>query len=1019
LDSIKKETVEEIGQAIKRVIKGEVRTDLVSRHLYSTDASIYHIEPVGVVLPKTTDELGAVVEILAASKSPVIARGSGSGLAGQAIGSGWVIDCSRWLDRLVEVDPEEQTAIVEPGLVLNAFNRELKKFGLQFGPDPASAERASLGGSLGNNAAGAHSICYGMFVDHILEVETILSDGSPAIFGETSIQYAQLKAQQASREGEIYRAALQIRENMAGEIKAHWPRTWRRASGYNLNYLLPWAPSGPTQWSLTQKDLPYPPVNEASINLAQLFAGAEGTLGLVRRMKLRLLRGPEQTVLLVLKYSNIVEACEAVPGVLEHNPSAVELIPHNLIQLAASIPAYASLVSVLKPLFENGKAPAAVLAVEFSGNHAGQLRKKALKLARQGACILAEEPEQQQKIWDIRKAGLGLFMSRAGDAKPWSFIEDLSVPVENLGRFVREMYRILDEYGVEGENYGHASAGCLHIRPVLNLKTVRGVEMLRAIAHDAVELTLSLGGAVSGEHGDGLARSEWGEQMFGRQIMSAFRLLKQAADPDNLLNPGKIVSPNGQPVQAMDKNLRFGSNYHSKGWSPFFDFSRQAGLEGAIEQCNGAGVCRKHDGLMCPSFQATREENFSTRGRANLLRALITGGFSETSQAEEAVKETLDLCLACKGCKAECPSAVDMAKLKYEFLDHYYRSHPRQARDYLFGYIGKIASWSHPFRFIINPILGSSMFASLADKTLDISHERKLPTLARKPLRASWKQIKRDGIVRKVVQNREAKPVLFLTDPFTEYFNPQVGLAALQTLEMMGFQVTIIPVVGTGRTLISKGFLTAAKKQAEKMINAILRLDPDGECAIVGVEPSEVFSFGDEYLDLLGADDRRLWGIVRRVFMVEEYLIRKMAERLNNEPVRIATHIHRDSKESFAVPKTKPQVLLHGHCYQKARLPADDGYPVGAEASRLLLELVGYQVKVIDSGCCGMAGAFGYEKEHKDLSMDVGGLVLFPTIEAANQETLIAAAGVSCRTQIQDGTGRTAFHPIELFLQRS
>jgi FAD/FMN-containing dehydrogenase len=645
---------------LKKNLRGSVRTDRASRMLYSTDASIYQVEPLGVVIPRDQSDLHATVELAAKYQVPILPRGSGSSLAGQAVGAALIVDCSRWLDRIIQINPEECKATVEPGVILSALNKALAKSGLQFGPDPASAERATMGGVIGNNATGAHSILYGMTADHIHEAEVILADGSLAVWKEILPPTTGRPGQ--GRMAVIVSSALEIRERYAQAIKDNYPRSWRNSAGYRLNYLIPWSPSEPPQWvGLRSPELAssYPPIDPSKLNLASLLAGSEGTLAVMRRVTVNLVPRPRQTILAVLAYQSIAAACDDVPRLLNYEPSAIELIPQSIVRLAQSVPAYAAQASMLAVEAE------ALLIVEFSGDQPQILKNAALALH---PTLIAETVEEQVRVWNVRKVGLGLLASRTGDAKTVAFIEDCAIPVERLGEFVRGIERILAEYGVRAEFYAHASAGCLHIRPILDLK--RQVGQLRGIAEATLELTLSLGGSMSSEHGDGLARSEWLRRTYGAEVLAAFRNLKRAADPDGILNPGKILD--GPP---MDANLRFGAGYRAHTWVSALDFSREGGLEGAIEQCNGQGVCRKFDGTMCPSFQATREEMHSTRGRANLLRALIShpvASGSETllvSQAElqNDAYAALDLCLACKGCKSECPSGVDMAKLKYSF----------------------------------------------------------------------------------------------------------------------------------------------------------------------------------------------------------------------------------------------------------------------------------------------------------------------------------------------------------------
>jgi FAD/FMN-containing dehydrogenase/Fe-S oxidoreductase len=1011
--------VHDLVNALQRRITGEVRFDLTTRLLYSTDASIYQIEPLGVVFPRSVDELSAIVELAAHHRVPILARGSGSSLAGQAIGNALIIDCSRHLNHEIEINPEQMIATVQPGVIMTRLNHLASQYGLQFGPDPASAERASMGGSLASNASGAHSIEYGMFVDNLLSAEVILADGSLARFGQVSLQEARRRAEMAPSflEAGMYAAALHIRQGLAGSIRDNWPKTWRRVSGYNLNYLLPWSPSRPRRWNLdvdpqngenaSRRRVPYPPVRDSSINLAHLMAGSEGTLGVIRRATVRLVPKPRNTILGVLSFPSLSTACDAVPDLLERRPSAIELIPWSLIQLAHSIPSYARQVTFVDQLSTSGGHPAALLVVEFAGDDPENLKQQARNL--RSDVLIAETVADQNRIWGVRKAGLGILLSRPGEPKPATFIEDLTVPVEYLGRFVREMEKILDSYQAEGDFYGHASAGCLHVRPLLNIKTAKDIRKMHAIAADSVDLCLSLGGASTGEHGDGLARSEWIERAYGPEIVSAFRELKRAADPDGILNPGKILdSP------PMNDNLRYGVEYHVRSWQPNLDFSKQAGFAGAVELCNGAGVCRKADGVMCPSFQATADEMHSTRGRANLLRAMLSGAFPDPDQAEEAVSQALGLCLACKGCKSECPSSVDMAKLKYEYLDHYYsdlshRHHRRPFRDYLFSYIESIARLGHYFAPLANVLLRSETLGIMGDRLIGLSRHRKLPALSGQSLSQMIAARRLDGVIlhqtSAVTLIDTSEQCLFLSDPFTEYFQPEIGLAALEVLRRMDCRVFVLPVVGAGRTLISKGFIQPARRQATRLVQAVDRLDPGGKLPIIGVEPSEIYTLRDEYLDLL-PDHQRSEQIARRAFMIDEYLVRPAKD---NPPriLRIAT----------SRPTRRRKVYLHGHCYQKTQPPAADGYPNGVAATAQMLESVGYEVSVIDSGCCGMAGAFGYEADHFDVSMKIGELALFPAVRSAIQEdgqALIAASGVSCQTQIEDGTGRKPLHPIML-----
>lgn len=988
----------DISNALQNVITGQVCFDQTTRILYSTDASVYQIQPLGVVFPRSLDELNACVEIAAGYHVPILARGAGSSLAGQAIGPALIVDCSRYLYKQVDINPEESTATVEPGVILASLNRVAASHGLQFGPDPASAERATMGGTLANNATGAHSIWYGMCADHLISSEVILADGSTALFEEVSLELARSRAQKNGIEAAIYRAALDIRTNYAEAIRQKWPRTWRRASGYNLNYLVPWSSSQPPFWSEPESgnSFPfYPPIAPNTLNLASLVAGSEGTLAIIRRAKVRLVPLPRYTILAVLPYSSISQACDSVPSLLIHKPSAIELIPANMVALARSVPAYASQLSFLEQMIgSHGEVPA-LLVVEFSGNDRNLLEIKARAL--DGVAVTVDSPAIQKQVWGVRKVGLGILLSTPGDRKPVAFIEDLAVPVERLGEFVREMERIFHEHNTKGDFYAHASAGCLHVRPLLNLKRPKDINSLRSIANAAVELVIGLGGSASGEHGDGLARSEWLKSMFGPQMMQSFRDLKQAADPEGLLNPGKIVD-----AQAMDQNLRFGPSYRTSTWTPVMDFTSQGGFSGAVEMCNGAGICRKAEGVMCPSFQAVKDEMHSTRGRANLLRAFISGNMPSTFQSWETLFQALDLCMACKGCKAECPSAVDMAKLKYEFLQHYYRSLPGKRhplRDYLFAYIGKLAYFGHAFTPIVNKSLAGLQYIGAGERLMGLSRNRRFPELRR---RIRGKTVLRDHLEENGVFT---ETVLFLPDAFNRYFQPEVEQAALNILGAAGCRVIGLPIIGAGRTLISKGFLKQARTHAQKVVDIIAQTDRSGVLPVIGLEPSEIYTLKDEYRDLLPGNVQVL-RLTERTFMIDEFLIRP-GEDKNNRIFRIVDQIH---------GQTHPveQVLLHGHCYQKAQPPHVDGYPIGVSATSATLEGMGYQVNVIEGGCCGMAGAFGYEAEHYAVSMQIGEIALFPAVRRANENVLISACGTSCQTQIKDGTGKEAFHPVLL-----
>ena len=683
---------------------------------------------------------------------------------------------------------------------------------------------------------------------------------------------------------------------------------------------------------------------------------------------------PTHKVLTVLSYNSIAEASDAAPEILLSQPSAIELVPRAIISKARTIPAYAARLSFL-----DGD-PAALLLVEYSGENKKVLLETAKKLGSD-ALILEDEIKQQQ-LWEVRKVGLGLLMYMVGDAKPIPFIEDVAVPVENLGDFVREFERIVTSYGTRGDFYAHASAGCLHIRPIINLKTVNGIEAMRGITSDIVDCILKFNGALSGEHGDGQARGEWLQKVYGSEIVEAFHKLKQAADPNGILNPGKVVDP-----VRMDENLRYGDDYHTKPWSSLQDFSDVNGLDGAIEMCNGAGVCRQAVGSMCPTFQATKEEMHSTRGRANLLRELISGKHISLDDAEQAAFESLSLCLACKGCKAECPSAVDVAKLKFEFFNHYYQKKRHPLKDYLFGFIGEVARIGIPFAPIVNWFFRSNPGKAFLEKSFGISSMRTLPELK------STKTYSQNF-------EKRADQVILLSDPFNQYFSPELLNQACELLSAIGYSVNFLPVIGTGRTKLSKGFIDAARKHAQKVIDTIEAVDRAGNMPILGLEPSEVSMINDDLFSLVPMDDR-VRSIASRTYSIEEFLIRP--DQTGNLRIDLL-----DMKGAGI------SLLLHGHCHQKAQKPHNDGYPFGVEATIQVFKNIGCDVELIKSGCCGMAGAFGYEKEHYEVSKQVGELFLLPAVRGKKAEQIVVAPGVSCRTQIEDGSDFKAFHPVTI-----
>ena len=956
---------------------GEIRNDSASRILYSTDASIYQIEPLGVAIPKTQDDLQVAVELAAKYKIPILPRGSGTSLAGQAVGQALILDCSRWLDKTVEINPEEHYAVVEPGVILSALNLASAKYGLTFGPDPASAERATMGGVITNNATGAHSILHGMTADHLISADVVMADGSLATLGERSTLDNLLVSK-------LHSSALEIREKYVDAITKHWPRTWRNSAGYRLNYLLPWSPSKPSQWHGE-----YPAVNSLHMNLAPLLAGSEGTLAVIRRAKVNLVPKPRHTILSILSYQSIADACDDVPRLLAHKPSAIELIPKIILRNARSIPAYARQMGWVVG------DPAALLVVEFSGDQPQALKELARKVG--DILTIAESSEDQARIWNIRKVGLGLMDSRPGSARPIAFIEDCAIPVDHLGEFVREVEAIMHSHRTSGGIYAHASGGCLHIRPILDVRTKSGRGSLRGIAEATLALTLRLGGSMSSEHGDGIARGEWLQKTYGDELIEAMRILKRAADPNNLLNPNKLFdAPN------MDSHLRHSEGVITQSWVPSLDFSHKGGFVSTIELCNGQGLCRKDTGVMCPSFQATREEMHSTRGRANLLRALIsqdslrdTNYVMQKDEMVEATARALDLCLACKGCKAECPSGVDMAKLKYEFENEYYKTHRRRLRDYVFGYFHVTAALASSVAPISNVLMDFPVIKNLVARVLSVTQYRPFPKFTHKLARVGR------------IANSTYKKIIFLFDPFSRYIEPQVEQAALDVLYQCGYDVQVLTVIGAGASLLSKGFIDAAKHHARKVLSELNKIDPLYNAVIVGVEPPEIYSLKHDYVDLLPELRDEISQRVEKTWLLDEFLLR--SKKFNDlRVVKMEQFSNRENKSSS-------NIYFHPHCHQRAEGLAADGMPSGANATVDLLRACGYDVELLDTGCCGMAGSFGYDEEHYDLSMKIGELKLFPKIRELGVGNLaFVSTGAACRMQIQHGTEVRAKHPVLL-----
>ena len=965
---------EELAQALRQRVSGEVRFDSFSRVLYSTDASIYQMEPIGVVIPRRVEDVLAVVELARDNGVPVLPRGGGTSLAGQTVNHAIVLDFSKYLNQPLEISQEEQWARVQPGIVVEQLNKHLAAHNLQYAPDPTTANRACVGGGIGNNTCGAHSVIYGKTLDHVQELEVVLADGSPTHFRPLNSGELDTKLGAAGLEGDIYRGIRSLAKENVSEIEARFPKILRRVSGYNLDEFL----------------------SDSPFNMSRMVVGSEGTLCVVTEAKLNLVPRPTMTALSVLHFADIVEASEATREVLKHEPSSVEVMDKILLDRSRE-----SLGHSRSMDFIEGD-PGALLAVEFYGESEVELASKMASLKedmarrRLGyACVNLMDKAAQGSVWNLRKAGLGLLMSIRGDAKPLPFVEDTAVDPENLGAFVRRFDEIVRNHGTEAAYYGHASVGCLHIRPLVSLKDSQGITTMESIADEISDLVREFGGSLSGEHGDGIVRGVWTEKMFGSQIYQAFREVKRTFDPQGIMNPGKIVD-----CPPMTENLRYGTAYKADSIPTRLDFSTDTDYAGAVEMCNGMGACRKLDGSMCPSYMATREEEHSTRGRANLLRAALSGRLPEGSITSRRLHEALDLCLECKACKAECDSGVDMAKLKYEFLAQYHQVNGTPLRNKIFAHIDRISRLGSRMAPFSNWAAKSPLGKLAASRLLGIHPQRSLPPFARQtlfkwfnsrgepnPPVSPFEKGGRKGDFSDVNQEPVRRVVLF-NDTFMNYSYPQIGKAAVEVLEAAGCRVELANSRCCGRPMISKGLLGEAASNARYNVDLLHPYAEQG-IPIIGCEPSCLLTFRDEYPELLNDDKSRQ--VAKHAYLIDEFLI--MLQEKGELDLKFQD-----------APK---KVLFHGHCHQKALAGTGDSLSV-------LRLPPGYEVEEVDAGCCGMAGSFGFEREHYDISMQIGEQGLFPAVNAKDAEWEVAVTGVSCRQQIEDGTGRRARHVVEI-----
>ena len=954
-----------------------LRTDRLHRALYATDASMYEQAPLGVLTPRTREDVQAAVEAAAQFGLPILPRGSGSSLAGSAVGAALVIDAARHLDRVLAVDPEAKTATVEPGVVLDGLNARLAQHGLQVGPDPASSNRATLGGMIGTNATGAHSIRYGSVVDHLVSAEMALDDGMLARFAALDGAGWTAKTRLSGREGDLYRALDGLLAAHADAIRQDTPRHWRRAGGYRLERLL--APEHRAGVDFG----PAAPHLDGSRNAAHLLCGSEGTMGVITEATIGLVDRPAKTALGIAHFSTRRAALEAVGEVLALGPSAVELFDAEALTRARQIVEYAPKLGFVQA--DRFPRMPDLLVIEFEGESEAELVHHLDRLERalgpQGVltrCLLGAE---MADVWHVRKAGLGLAMSARLPVQAAAFIEDAAVPVEHLPDYIGRLEAAMAEHGVTAVVYAHASAGCLHVRPFIDLKTAGGVRTMERVAQASAGLVRAYGGALASEHGDGLARSWLAPQFYGTPLYSAYVEAKRAFDPSGRMNPGKVVE-----APPMTQDLRLGPDYAPREVISDLTFldanGRDIGFAETVEACNGQGVCLKRSdsgGVMCPPFMATREEKDSTRGRANALRHALQGRLALDGPE---VADAMDLCVSCKACKAECPAQVDLAKLKAAWLHETHKTTPPSPRTRLFAHLPAFA------QKIAGPLAAAANAAAKSPasrpalRALGIVTDKPLPTFARHPFYEKEVGLPEPG-----------KPhVVLYADTFARYLEPEIPRAAVQVMEAAGFGVGVPPYRCCGRTLLSKGFLDEAKAKAAALVE---QLGPHAMAGaeIVGLEPSCILTLRDE-VPAFFPDSPQAAALARQAMTFEEWTVRH-AGRLRDLPWR---------PEWAGRP-----ALAHAHCHQKALSET----ALSVEA----LALAGLDAREAGAGCCGVAGAFGYEAEHAEVSRQMAEDRLAPAVRAQPTGAVVVAAGTSCRAQIADATGRRALHPAEALAQ--
>jgi FAD/FMN-containing dehydrogenase/Fe-S oxidoreductase len=1031
-------------QALAATLEGDFYYDTTMRTLYATDASAYREMPLAVAIPKSESDIKKLILFAKANKTSLIPRTAGTSLAGQVVGSGIVVDVSKHFTKILEINTEEKWVRVQPGVIRDELNLFLKNYGLFFGPETSTANRAMIGGMVGNNSCGSNSVVYRSTREHLLEVRGFLSDGSEVVFKDTPFAPPQPSPKErefiplpeggavhtegvgVGRISHIYQKLHEILSNPENqaEIRKEFPKPSieRRNTGYALDVLLDSEP-------FTNNGVP--------LNLCKLIAGSEGTLLFITEIKLNIVPlPPKEKGLLCVHFNSIDESLRANLIALKYAPTASELIDHYIFECVEN-----NKEQKENSFFVQGK-PKAVLAVEISKNTQeeviaiAQQIENEMKTKGLGYHFPLVLGEDIKKVWNLRKAGLGLLSNMVGDAKPVPVIEDTAVDVNDLPEYIREFNEILAKYGLYCVHYAHAGSGEIHLRPILDLKTAEGNRLFKTIADEIAKLVKKYKGSLSGEHGDGRLRGEYIKYMVGEKNYELLKEVKRTFDPDNIFNPNKIID-----TPPMNTSLRYEPNQGTPQFKTVLDFSSTLGILRAAEQCNGSGDCRKTEltgGTMCPSYMATRNEKDTTRARANILREALSGKFENEGKVlnfntlplgegkgdrrygganlrfnSEEVKEVMDLCLSCKGCKSECPSNVDVGKLKAEFTHQYYQMNGVPFRTQLIGNFTKLTSLAALFPSIYNFIFTNKLTSKIAKNITGFAQQRSIPLLEKETLRAWYKKRKvvredsENGVelsvgtlttaVKKDIHNssfiiHHSKKVYLFCDEFTNYNDVSMGKKAIQLLEKLGYEVEIPLHLESGRTYLSKGLLNEAKSIAIRNIDLLKNIVTE-ETPLIGLEPSAILTFRDEYIDLAHdyqkEDARKL---AKNALLIDEFL----AKEIDKGNIK---------KEQFT-NETK-LIKLHGHCHQKSLASL-------TPTKKVLSLPANYTVHLIPSGCCGMAGSFGYEEEHYEISMKIGELVLFPTVRQQPDDVIIAANGTSCRHQIKDGTGKQAQHLVEI-----